>query len=88
MLQGTPQLRKHPVYKGNDLNCIKGSNSFSYDDNSTKECIRILMTLKAFVNLVENNKNFTADQKSVYQNSRKEEKITEIISFIIVFDQS
>jgi hypothetical protein len=46
------------------------------------------MTLKAFVNLVENNKNFTVDQKSVYQNSRKEEKITEIISFIIVFDQS
>jgi hypothetical protein len=33
------------------------------------------MTLKALVNVVENNKNFTV----VYQNSRKEEKITAII---------
>jgi hypothetical protein len=37
------------------------------------------MTLKALVNVVENNKNFTVDQKSVYQNSRKDEKITAII---------
>jgi hypothetical protein len=32
------------------------------------------MTLKALVNLVENNKNFTVDQ-----NSRTEEKFTAII---------
>jgi hypothetical protein len=38
-----------------------------------------IMTLKALVNLVENNKNFTVDQKSVHQNLRKEEKITAII---------
>jgi hypothetical protein len=36
--------------------------------------MRILMTLKALVNVVENNKNFAVDQ-----NSRKEEKITAII---------
>jgi hypothetical protein len=37
------------------------------------------MTLKALVNVVENNKNFAVDQKRVYQNSRKKEKITAII---------
>jgi hypothetical protein len=30
------------------------------------------MTLKALVNLIENNKNFTADQKLVYQKKREE----------------
>jgi hypothetical protein len=37
------------------------------------------MTLKALVNVVENNKNFTVDQKWVFQNSRKEEKMKSVI---------
>jgi hypothetical protein len=41
------------------------------------------MTLKALVNLIENNKNFTVDQKWVYQNSRKKKKITARIFYLL-----